>query len=218
MSRSADFVDQLSARSPTPLPAQRALLLQLGDFDIDLGDALLAVDAEIAVAHKRRLLAFAGRDRDARVLDHRRHRALADRDARAGRVEQAHGFVGQLAGRNIAVRQVDGGDDGGIGNAHLVMLLHRAENAAQHDRSSAHIGLADLDRLEPPRQRRVLFDILAVFRPGRGGDGAQRAACQRRLEQIGGIAGAGRAAGADQGVGLVDEQDDRASARLAPRR
>ena len=32
---------------------------------------------------------------------------------------------------------------------------------------------------------------------------------KRRLEQIGGIAGAGRAAGADQRMGLVDEQDDR---------
>ena len=31
---------------------------------------------------------------------------------------------------------------------------------------------------------------------------------KRRLEQIGGIAGAGRSAGANQGMGFVDEQDD----------
>ena len=37
----------------------------------------------------------------------------------------------------------------------------------------------------------------------------KRAARQRRLEQVGRVAGAGRAAGADQRVRLVDEQDDR---------
>ena len=45
-------------------------------------------------------------------------------------------------------------------------------------------------------------------------DGAQRAARQRRLQQVGGVAGAGRAAGADQRVRLVDEQDDRRRAAL----
>ncbi len=49
-------------------------------------------------------------------------------------------------------------------------------------------------------------------------DGAQRAARQRRLQQVGRVAGAGRAAGADQRVRLVDEQDDRLRARTAPRR
>src|SRR5690606_41618264 len=37
---------------------------------------------------------------------------------------------------------------------------------------------------------------------------------QRRLEQVGGVAGAGGAAGADQRVHFVDEQDDRLGAGL----
>ena len=41
------------------------------------------------------------------------------------------------------------------------------------------------------------------------GDSAQLAARQGGFQQIGGVAGAGRAARADQGMGLVDEQDDR---------
>ena len=44
------------------------------------------------------------------------------------------------------------------------------------------------------------------------------AARQRRLQQVGGVAVPGRAAGADQRVRLVDEQDDRRRARPAPRR
>jgi hypothetical protein len=48
-----------------------------------------------------------------------------------------------------------------------------------------------------------------VLGPGGGGDGAQLAARQGGFEQIGGVAGARRAARADQGMRLVDEQDDR---------
>ena len=148
------------------------------DFGVDRGDALLLLRAKVAVADQRRLLLLARRDRGGRVLDHRRHRALADGDARRGGVEQAHGLVGQLPRRNVAMREVHGRHDGGVGNPHLVMLLHRPENAAQHVAAASHVRLVDLDRLEAPRQRRVLFDVLAIFRPGRRRDGAQRAARQ----------------------------------------
>ena len=137
------------------------------------------------------LLRLARGDRDARVLDHRRRRALADRDARAGGVEQAHRLVGQLPRRDVAVRELHRRHDRGIGDAHLVVLLHRAEDAAQHVAAARDVRLVDLDRLEAAGQRRVLLDILAVLRPGRRRDRAQRAARQRRLEQVGGVAGAG---------------------------
>ena len=75
--------------------------------------------------------------------------------------------------------------------------------------AAASSRLLDLDQLEAPLERRVLLDVLLVLRPRRGGHGAQLAARQCRLEQIRGVAGAGRPSGADQGVRLVDEQDDR---------
>lgn len=56
--------------------------------------------------------------------------------------------------------------------------------------------------------------MLLVFGPSGGGDGAQLAARQRGLEQIGCVAGASRATGADEGMRLVDEQDDRHFGRL----
>ena len=65
-----------------------------------------------------------------------------------------------------------------------------ARQAFQH---GAHfIGLVDLHGLEAAGQRRVLLDMLAIFRPGGGGDGAQGAARQGRLQQVGRIAGTGR--------------------------
>ncbi len=66
-----------------------------------------------------------------------------------------------------------------------------------------------LHRLEAPGQCRVFLEVFLVLAPGRCSDGAQLAACQGRLEQIGRIAAAGLAAGANQRVRLVDEQDDR---------
>ena len=45
--------------------------------------------------------------------------------------------------------------------------------------------------------------------PGRRGHRTQGAASQSRLEQIGGIAGAGDTTGANQSMRFVDEQNDR---------
>ena len=86
--------------------------------------------------------------------------------------------------------------------------MHRGD-AAHHEDRLFLAGFADLDDLEAAGQGGVLFDVLLVLGPGGGGHGAQRAAGQGRLEQVGGVARAGRAAGADQRVGLVDEHDDR---------
>ena len=72
--------------------------------------------------------------------------------------------------------------------------------------------LIDEDRLETAFQGGVLFDVLAIFVERGGADAVQFAAGQHRLEQVAGVHGALRLAGADDGVQLVDEQND---ARLA---
>ena len=73
--------------------------------------------------------------------------------------------------------------------------------------------LVDEHRLEAPRQRRVLLDVLAVFVERGGADAMQLAARQRGLEQVGGVHRAVGLAGADERVHLVDEQDDAAVRR-----
>ena len=73
---------------------------------------------------------------------------------------------------------------------------------------SATVRLAHEHRLEAPGQRRVLLDMLAVLVERGGADAMQLAARQRRLQHVGGVHRAFRLAGADQGVQLVDEQDD----------
>ena len=94
------------------------------------------------------------------------------------------------------------------------MLLHHRGDAAQHQQGFVLARLMHLHDLEAAGQRRVFLDVFFVFGPGGGGDGAQRAARQGGLEQIGGVAGAGRAARADQRVRLVDEEHNRLGAGL----
>ena len=139
---------------------------------------------------------------------------LAYGDACARRVEQAHRLVGQLAVRNVPLREGDRGDDGLVEHVDAVMGAHRAGHVAHHDDGLVLGGLVDGDDLKAPREGRVLLDVLLVLGPGRRGDGPERAARQRRLEQIRGVARAGRAPRADERVRLVDEQDDRLRRRL----
>ena len=68
--------------------------------------------------------------------------------------------------------------------------------------------LADEDRLEAPLQRGVLLDVLAVLVERGGADAVQLAARQHRLEHVRGVHRALGRARADDGVQLVDEQDD----------
>ncbi len=92
---------------------------------------------------------------------------------------------------------------------HLVALLEPAQ-----DRDGVgHRRLAHVDRLEPPLERSVLLDAGAVLVERRRADGAQLAAGQHRLQQVGRVDGALRLAGAHDRVQLVDEEDDLAVGR-----
>ncbi|MNH07569.1 hypothetical protein D3C79_669640 [compost metagenome] len=90
-----------------------------------------------------------------------------------------------------------------------MVLLHGRGHAAHHQQRLVFARLGDLHHLEAAGQGRVFLDVLLVLGPGGGGHGAQAAAGQGRLEQVGGITGTGRATGTDQGVGFIDEQNDR---------
>ena len=150
----------------------------------------------------------------AAILDGRRGRSLPDRHPRAGRVEQAHRLVGELPPGDVAIRKPDGIDDRFVQDPHAVVLFQGADQAAHHLDGGRFAWLLDLDHLKPAGQGRVALEIFLVFGPGGGGDRAQFAAGQRRLEQIGGVPLPRLTAGADHRVGFVDEQDDRGRGRL----
>ena len=75
---------------------------------------------------------------------------------------------------------------------------------------SAHRRLAHEHRLEAALEGGVLLDVLAVLVHRRRADGVQLAAGERRLQHVARVHRPLGGAGADDGVHLVDEEDDAA--------
>jgi hypothetical protein len=130
---------------------------------------------------------------------------LADRHARARGIQQTDGLVGQLPIGDEALGELDGGLQGLVQQLHAMVLLQCRGRTAQHQQRFVDLRLLYLHHLEAPSQRRVTLEVFLVFVPGGRGDGSQLTSGQRRLEQIGGIPRALRAASADQRVRLIDE-------------
>ena len=128
-------------------------------------------------------------------------------------VDKVDRLVGQEAVGDVAVGQRRRGDQRGVRDAHLVVLLVLLLQAAQDRDRVLDARLVDHDGLEAAGKGGVLLDMLAVFVERGGADAMQLAARQRRLQEVGRIHRAVRLAGADQRVHLVDEQDDAAGGR-----
>ena len=126
----------------------------------------------------------------------------------AGLVDQVDGLVGQVAVRYVAVGQVGRGHQGLVGDGDPVVGLVALPQALEDLDGVGHGRLVHHHLLEPPLQRRVLLQVLAVLVEGGGADGLQLAPGQHGLEDGGRVDGALGRPGPDQGVDLVDEQDD----------
>ena len=172
------------------------------------------IGADGLFAGKDALLDFEVVDTAVEVFNGRRGGVLAEGEFGAGGIEDADGFIGQLAAGHVAVRKADGGFEPLIEDSDLMVFFEHTDDAAHHHHADRFGGLFDLDDLEAAGERGVLFKVLFVLAPGGGGHGAHLAAREGGLEQVGGIALAGLAAGADHGVGLVDEEDDGLGAGL----
>ena len=89
-----------------------------------------------------------------------------------------------------------------------MVFLKRSFDTAQHGAGNFFCGLFDLDNLKPASQRWILLEVLFVFGPRGGGDGAEFATGESGLEQVGRIVLTCSSASADHGVRFVDEEDD----------
>ncbi len=95
----------------------------------------------------------------------------------------------------------------------LIPELEEKVKHAEARLAELHAGdggtmLADDHRLEAPLQRRVLLDSLAVLVQRRRPDATQLAARQHRLQEVGRVDRAFGGPGPDDGVELVEEEDD----------
>ena len=160
----------------------------------------------LAFLLKRRLLDLQLDDGAVGFIQFRRLAVGLDPKMACRLVHHVDRLVGKEALRDIAVGQLRRRDQGFVGDPHAMVKLVFLLQPAKHENRVLHRRLVDKDRLEAPRQRRVLFDILAIFVQRRRPDAAQLATRQRRFQKVGGIHRTVTLAGADKLVHLVDEQ------------
>ena len=193
------------------LPARRdvgRLLLERGQLAFQVLQALLR--ARVMLLPERLLLDFQAHDLTVDRIELLRLGIDLHLEACSRLVDEVDGLVREEAIGDVAVRKRRRRHQGGIGDAHAMVLLVLVLEPAQDRNCILHARLVDIDRLEAARERCVLLHMLLVFVERGRADAMQIAARQRRLEQVGRIHGAVRLAGADERVHLVDEQDDAA--------
>ena len=131
-----------------------------------------------------------------------------DSELSGGLIHKVDRFIRKLTIRKVPVGERRGGDQGGIFDLDpvegLVPLLEPAEDGD----GVLHRRLGHEDRLKTAFQGGVLLHILLVFVEGRRPDGLELSPGQGGLENVGGVHGPLRRAGADDGMHLIDEEDD----------
>ena len=145
------------------------------------------------------------RDSPLHLIDFDRHAADLHPQRRACFVDDVDGLVRQEAIADVSVRQNRGGHDRRVLDANSVVNLVLLFQAAEYSDRVVHRRLAHQHRLETPRESRVLFHVLAVFRERRRADAAQIAARQRRFQHVGRVDRAFGRARAHQRMQFIDE-------------
>ena len=174
----------LAQLSQTPLRKLVSLVLERGLLNLHLDD-LAAHDVQLG-----------------------RHGVHLGADHGAGLVDEVNGLVGQEAVGDIPVGEGRGGDDRRVGDLHAVEDLVALLQTAQDGDRVLHGRLVDHDGLEAALERRILFNVFAVFVERGRADAVQLAARQHRLEQVARVHAALGLARADDRVQLVDEEQD----------
>src|SRR4029079_16642894 len=95
-----------------------------------------------------------------------------------------------------------------VGDLHAMVGLVAVAEAAQDLHGLVDRGLLDADLLEAALAPRVALEVLAVLGERRRADRLELAAREGRLEDRGCVDRAFGGAGADEGVQLVEENDD----------
>ena len=142
-------------------------------------------------------------------LAHRLGRAIrGDAGAGAGLVNEVDGLIRQEAVLDVAVGKVRGGLDSTLRIAHMVVLLvARLERGQDLDRV-LDARLLDIDGLEATLKGRILGEVLAEFLGRSGANNLEGTARKHGLEHGARVDGALGRTGTDDGVHLVNKQDD----------
>ena len=133
---------------------------------------------------------------------------IANAHARARFIDHVDGLIGQEAILDIAIGKRHCRLKRFIREVHMMMLFILIAQAFHDANGLLFIRLFDNERLESALERRILFQMLAVFVERGSADDLDLTARQRRLQDGSRIHRAFGCTRTDNGVELVDEQDD----------
>ena len=142
------------------------------------------------------------------ILQVRRAGHGSDAGTGTGLIHHVNGLVRQEPAGDIAVGELHGGLDGGVRDLGAVMLLILGAQPLENRDGILDGRRLHLYGLEAAFQGPVLLDVFAVFVQRGCTDALHLAAGQGGFDDVAGIHRAFGAAGPDDGVHLVDEEDD----------
>ncbi len=181
------------------------LKLEFFRLHLQFTQSVVMIDADQQLAIQTFTLFFDRRLLLTNFFQRGRHIMLRQRHSCTGSIKHADGFVRQLTPGNVTLGQAHSLANRGIQNLYPMVRFQLIGHRSQHDHRAILVRLFDLDTLKTSVQRRIFLEIFFVLLPGGGGDGAQFPTCQRRFQQVGGVAAALGAARAYQRVGFVDK-------------
>ena len=142
-------------------------------------------------------------------LAHRLGRTIrGDASAGTGLVDEVDGLIGQEAILDVAVGKVRGSLDSALRVAHMVVLLVARLKRGQDLDGVLDARLLDIDSLEATLEGWVFGEVLAEFLGRGGANNLEGTACKHGLEHGARVDGALGRTGTDDGVHLVNKQDD----------
>ena len=131
-----------------------------------------------------------------------------DTCASSGLIHHVNRLVRQVPRGDVAMRKTDRGFDGRIRILALMVLLVLVTDAAKDQHRIFGRRIVDFDGLETAFEGRILFDVLAIFRKCRGAHALDFTPRQGWFQDIGSIHGPFGGAGSDDGMHLIDKEDD----------
>ena len=190
-----------------PLGLQRIrFFAQRGEFFLDFCEALARM--RVGFFRERLTLDFDVENFPLDFVDFGGQGIKFHAQASGGFIDQVDGLIGEKAIGDIALRKHRRRDNGGVLNAHAVVHFVAFFQTAQ-DGDGVFDGRFGNDHgLKTALERRVFFDVLAVFVERGGADGAEFASRERGLQHVGSVHRAFRSASADESVEFVDEKNN----------
>ncbi len=125
-----------------------------------------------------------------------------------GLVNKVDRFVRQESVGNVAVREFRRRHQCPIGDHHIVVCLQSFFDSSEDLQRFIDAWLIHFYRLETSLQRSIFFEVLSVLFERSRTDGMQLSTCQCRLQNVRSIHASLTRSRTDNGVDLIDEEND----------